>query len=88
VSFWDEPDNYLALDEVGQFVLALRRAFQSGGQFIATSHNPEAVSAFSRENTFHLHRNSHLEPPTVRRLQDLQVDGDLVSALIRGDVEP
>src|SRR5208283_681345 len=32
--FWDEPDNYLALSEVGHFVLALRRAFQSGGQFI------------------------------------------------------
>src|SRR5262249_44686866 len=28
--FWDEPDNYLALSEVGHFVLALRRAFQSG----------------------------------------------------------
>jgi hypothetical protein len=37
--FWDEPDNYLALEEVGHFVLALRKAFQSGGQFIATAHN-------------------------------------------------
>ena len=37
VCFWDEPDNYLALDEVGHFVLALRKAFQSGGQFIATT---------------------------------------------------
>jgi hypothetical protein len=54
VSFWDEPDNYLALNEVGQFVLALRRAFQPGGQFIATSHNPEAIRAFSRENAFFL----------------------------------
>src|SRR5208283_437898 len=25
VCFWDEPDNYLALSEVGHFVLALRR---------------------------------------------------------------
>ncbi len=30
--FWDEPDNYLAL-EVQQFVMDLRRAFYSGGQF-------------------------------------------------------
>lgn len=88
VSFWDEPDNYLALDEVGHFVLALRRAFESGGQFIATSHNPEAIRCFSRENTVLLYRKSHLEPTIVRRLEDLKVNGDLVSALIRGDVEP
>jgi hypothetical protein len=36
---WDEPDNHLAMDEVGHFVLALRRAFQPGrGQLILTSH--------------------------------------------------
>lgn len=88
VCFWDEPDNYLALDEVGHFVLALRRAFKSGGQFIATSHDPDAIRRFSGENTFLLHRKSHLEPTIVRRLEDLKVSGDLVSALIRGDVEP
>ena len=49
--FWDEPDNYLALSEVGHFVMALRKAFQSGGQFITTSHNPEAIRRFSDENT-------------------------------------
>src|SRR5215468_4343831 len=88
VCFWDEPDSHLALDEVGDFVLALRRAFQSGGQFIATSHNPEAIRCFSDENTLFLHRKSHLEPPTIRRLADLKVEGDLVGALARGDVEP
>ena len=62
--FWDEPDNYLALSEVGHFVLALRKAFQSGGQFIATSHNPEAIRRFSEENTLLLYRKSHLEPTT------------------------
>ena len=77
--FWDEPDNYLALDEV---------AFQSGGQFIATSHNPEAIRGFSEENTLLLHRRSHFDPATIRPLSELQVSGDLVGALIRGDVEP
>ena len=86
--FWDEPDNYLALSEVGHFVLALRKAFQSGGQFIATSHNPEAIRRFSEENTLVLYRKSHLEPTIVRPLDELQVSGDLVDALIRGDVEP
>ncbi len=86
--FWDEPDNYLALSEVGHFVLALRKAFQSGGQLIATSHNSEAIRRFSDENTLVLHRNSHLEPTIVRPLNEIQVSGDLVGALIRGDVQP
>jgi predicted ATPase len=86
--FWDEPDSYLALSEVGHFVLALRTAFQSGGQFIATSHNPEAIRRFSDENTLLLYRKSHLEPTIVRPINDLQVSGDLVDALVRGDLEP
>lgn len=86
--FWDEPDNYLAPDEVGHFVLALRKAFQSGGQFIATSHNTEAIRRFSDENTLVLYRNNHLEPTRVRPLKDIQVAGDLVGALVRGDLEP
>jgi ABC-type multidrug transport system ATPase subunit len=86
--FWDEPDNYLALSEVGHFVLALRKAFQSGGQFIATSHNDEAIRRFSEENTLFLYRKSHLEPTHVRPVGEMQINGDLVSALVRGDVEP
>jgi predicted ATPase len=86
--FWDEPDNYLALSEVGHFVLALRKAFQAGGQFIATSHNAEAIRRFSDDNTLLLYRNNHLEPTRVRPLNEVQVDGDLVGALIRDDIEP
>ncbi len=86
--FWDEPDNYLALSEVGHFVLALRKAFQGGGQFIATSHNSEVIRSFSDENTLVFYRDNHLEPTRVRALKDVKVNGDLVSALIRDDIEP
>ena len=86
--FWDEPDNYLAPSEVGHFVLALRKTFQNGGQFIATSHNPEAIRRFSDENTLVLYRKSHLEPTVVRPLMEFQVSGDIVNSLVRGDVEP
>ncbi len=86
--FWDEPDNFLALSEVGHFIVALRKAFQHGGQFIATSHNPEAIRRFSADNTLILYRKSHLEPTQVRPLADIQLGGDLIEALIRGDVEP
>jgi len=86
--FWDEPDNYLALSEVGHFVLALRKAFESGGQFIATSHNDEAIRRFSEENTLVLSRKSHLEPTLVRPISEIQINGDLISALVRDDFEP
>ena len=86
--FWDEPDNYLALSEVGHFVMALRKAFQDDGQFIATSHNSEVIRSFSDENTLVLYRDNHLEPTRVRALKDVKVNGDLVSALIRDDIEP
>lgn len=88
VCFWDEPDNYLALSEVGHFIIALRKAFQSGGQFITTSHNPEAIRRFSEENTLVLYRKNHLEPTNVRPISEITVNGELVSALIRGDLEP
>ena len=86
--FWDEPDSYLALDEVGHFVTGLRQAFQSGGQLIATSHNPEAIRSFSNENTLLLHRKNHLEPTMARPLSELNINGDLVGALARGDITP
>jgi len=88
VCFWDEPDSHLALDEVGHFITALRKAFQSGGQFIATSHNSEVIRRFSEESTLVLYRKNHLEPTNVRPLSEISVNGELVSALIRGDIEP
>lgn len=67
--FWDEPDNYLAPDEVGHFVLGLRKAFEEGGQFVCTSHDSEAIRNFSNETTLLLHRRSHPEPAIARRVQ-------------------
>jgi ABC-type Mn2+/Zn2+ transport system ATPase subunit len=85
--FWDEPDNYLSLSEVGHFVMSLRRAFKNSGQILITSHNEEAIRKFSDENTFVLDRKSHLEPTLIRRLSDLSFTGDLINSLISGDIE-
>ncbi len=85
--FWDEPDNYLSLSEIGHFVMSLRRSFKNRGQILVTSHNEEAIRKFSNENTFVLDRKSHLEPTLVRLLADITVRGDLVDTLIRGDIE-
>ena len=85
--FWDEPDNFLAPSEVGFFVMALRREFGEGNQLLITSHNPEAIRKFSDENTFILHRNSHLEPTRLKRLEDTNVPGDLSEALILDELD-
>lgn len=84
--FWDEPDNYLSLSEVGHFILSLRRSFQNGGQIIVTSHNDEAIRKFAEENTWVLDRKSHLEPTLIKLLEDIPVSGDLINALICGDI--
>jgi hypothetical protein len=67
--------------------MALRSAFKTEGQFIMTSHNPEAIRSFSDETTLVLLRKSHLEPTTVRPLSELQVSGDLITALLSGDLD-
>jgi predicted ATPase len=85
--FWDEPDNYLSLSEIGHFIVSLRRSFKNGGQILVTSHNEETIRKFSDENTFVLDRKSHLEPTLIRLLRDTSVKGDLVDTLIRGDIE-
>ena len=82
--FWDEPDSHLAISEVGQFIMELRRAGKV--QFIATSNNPEVIRKFSDENTLLLERPDHFSPPIARRLNELTIHGDLVEALVRGDV--
>lgn len=84
--FWDEPDNYLSLAEVGHLITSLRRSFVNGSQILVASHNPEVIRKFSDENTLVLDRRNHLEPTLVRTLSEVAPAGDLVDALIRGDI--
>ena len=86
VCLWDEPDNHLALSEVGQLVMALRKMTGKGGQFIATTHHPETIRQFSDETTLVLTRKSHLDPTLLRPLSAFVYSGDLITALIRDEV--
>lgn len=86
--FWDEPDNYLALPEVGQFVATLRQSAEARGQLLMTSHNAEAIRTFSDTSTLLLTRKSHFEPAVVRLLADVQYRGDVIDALLLGVLEP
>jgi predicted ATPase len=92
VCFWDEPDNFLTPEEIGQSIVALRKAFQDDGQLIVTSHNPETIRRFSDENTLYLYRRSHLEPTSMKSIEDMRqsgsFEGSFVGALLRGDINP
>jgi predicted ATPase len=84
---WDEPDNHLSIDEVGHFVLGLRRmSNHNKGQLLVTSHHSETIRKFSDDNTLVLKRASRFEPTTVGPLSELKYDGDLIDALIRGEI--
>ena len=83
--FWDEPDQHLALDEVGLFVQELRRSMK-GGQLIISSHNAQAIPRFSQENTIVLSRASHSEPTRLHTAADVFGDTDVVTALSLGEL--
>lgn len=88
--FWDEPDNYLSLSEVGHFIVDLRKSFQNhenDAQIIVTSHNPEAIQRFSRDsNIWILDRKSHSEPAIVRKADEIKISSDLITSLMSGDL--
>jgi len=67
--------------------MSLRRSYETRGQILVTSHNHEAIQKFSDENTFVIDRKNHLEPTLIRLLSDISVEGDLLNALILGDIE-
>lgn len=84
--FWDEPDNYLSLSEVGHFIVSLRQGFGGNGQILMTSHNEEAIRRFSNENTWVMSRKSHLEPTVIRLLDEINPPKGVVESLIVGDI--
>lgn len=86
--FWDEPENYLAPSEVGHFTMDLRRTFCDGNQVLISSHSPQNIRQFAREDIFFLHRNNHMSPSTLRPMDQLEIHGCVADALTRGDVEP
>lgn len=89
---WDEPTNYLALNEVGPMMSAMRASFKKNGQLIVTAHSDEAILQFTDDTTYVFSRKSHLDPilppVTLAQLRQRNVlTGDLATALRLGDVD-
>lgn len=71
--FWDEPDGYISLMELGNFVTSCRKAFdnsKTGSQLIMTSHKAKTINDFSTHNTFIFARDSHLSSTRVKKVND------------------
>lgn len=86
VCVWDEPDNHLAISEIGHFITVMRKLTNRDAQFIATTHHPEIIRKFSDENTFVLTRKSHMEPTNPQPLRSFSYEGDLIHALVRNEI--
>lgn len=70
--FWDEPDNFLAISEVQDFVTRLRKSFgHDRGQLIITSHNIETIRTIGMDATAIVQRSSHLEPARIQYVSDI-----------------
>lgn len=67
---WDEPDNFISIIEIEQFIFSLRRHFNTSGQILITSHNAETMRFFSKENTLIIRRESHMLPARLTKLSD------------------
>jgi predicted ATPase len=72
--------------EVWHFAMVVRRAFRGSGQVIMSSHSAETIRSFSDDNTWVLECRSHLDPTVLRPLAELTVEGDLVQAILTGDL--
>lgn len=88
---WDEPDNYISLQELDHFVIAFRKAFETGNagsQLIVSSHNATTINAFSKHNSFTLSKKSHMAPARLAKIADRDFDSPtIVEAYENGELE-
>lgn len=88
---WDEPDNFISLLELNQFITACRKAFENSNnnsQLVFTTHNSQVINEFSGHNTFILSRTSHSQPTRVAKLKDkTYLSASVVAAYENGELD-
>ena len=91
VCIWDEPDNYISLNELSDFIAEFRKTVESGSnnsQLIISSHNPKIINRFSNHNIFIISRNSHLHPSRIRLVDEISYISDtLIDAYENGELD-
>ena len=86
---WDEPDNFIGLKEMNNFIMEFRKAFEdTNSQLLITSHNERAINRFSNHNIFVLSRSSHLSSTKVKVLKDIDyLSSTVVEAFENDELE-
>lgn len=85
---WDEPDNFIGLREMNNFIMEFRKAFEvkgSSSQLLITSHNERVMNNFSNHNIFVINRSSHLLPSKVKVLEDIPYKSSTVIDAFEND---
>ncbi|MCH4247893.1 MAG: AAA family ATPase [Acinetobacter populi] len=89
--FWDEPDNFVSLLELSQFISACRKQFENSpnhSQLLVSTHNPKAINEFSSHNSFILSRKNHLHPTRIELLNNKQyLSPTLLDAFENGELD-
>jgi len=84
--FWDEPDNFLSLSEVQQFIRHLRR-LKHRMPMILASHHPETIQCVPSDSILVLKRDFQTEKTTVRRADEFERSfNDLADAVAHGEL--
>jgi predicted ATPase len=71
--FWDEPDGFISLLELSNFITSCRKAFENsktGSQLIVTSHKTKTINEFSSHNIIVFSRDSHVSPTRIKRANE------------------
>lgn len=91
ICYWDEPDNFMMMREIGGVMSSLRKSFAGRGQLIVAAHSDETIMKFAKARTFCLRRLSHLEPTlpikSVTQLEEEGLEiGDYRTSIVTGDL--
>jgi predicted ATPase len=81
ICYWDEPDNFLALAEVEHFLLELNVKLGNRGQIITSSHHPNAIEQVAPEGVILFYRESAVSPVRSKKLSEIEMQSDIVTAL-------
>jgi predicted ATPase len=84
--FWDEPGNYISLEQLTDFMDSAREWMKGAGQAVFTSHTEEIIRAFPTDNVLRMHRSNHCMPSQISKVTDadMLVEGDLIQSLRLG----
>ena len=69
IVFIDEPDNFVGLQELQPWVLAMRELLDSDHQAILISHHPEILGNADEEHGSYLWRDNHTSPTRIGPLK-------------------